>query len=135
MASADELRTAIESSREALRQAIKDTTGTWEQVRPGDEEWSPRQAAEHVIGSELMFASMVAKLVDSSAPDRREFELASADKALAALSEVAEVSGGVFASVVDADLDTPAPYMDNVAGLMQLVATHIDEHTQQIQGA
>jgi hypothetical protein len=135
MASAEELRTAIDSSREALRRAIEDAAGTWEQAPPGDEEWSPRQAAEHVIGSELIFASLLAGIVDSSAPERRQFALASADEALAALSEVAGASGGVFASVADADLETPAPYMDDVAGVMRLVATHIDEHVQQIQGA
>lgn len=138
MASAEELRAAITASQEALRQAIADAGAAWEQS-PGGEEWSPRQAAEHALAAELHFASEMAKALSRGAPERREFSLASADAALAELADVGTATGHVFAQIGDGDLETAVPFMENipgmsddVAGAMNLVAYHHNDHAGQI---
>ncbi len=132
MASADELKREIEAAHGELRRAIEGAGATWEQS-PEGEEWSPRQIAEHVVGSALYFTSMVDEILGQPAQQRRQFSFASADEALAGLSE-AEDASAVYGRVQDADLEKPAPYMENVAGAMGEAGSHAREHAQQIGG-
>ncbi len=133
MASADELREAIEAGQGELRRAIEGAAASWEQS-PGGEEWSPRQIAEHAVGAALTFVAAVAGVMGQSSPPLRDFSFASAEEALAALSRVDDASA-LYASVQDADLQTAAPFMDNLAGVMGLTGSHAREHAQQIGGA
>jgi len=132
MASADELKREIEAAHGELRLAIEGARGSWEQA-PGGEEWSPRQIAEHVVGSAFYFTSMVDEILGQPAQERRQFSFASSEEALAALSE-AEDAAAVYGRVQDADLEKPAPYMENVAGAMGEACSHAREHAQQIGG-
>ena len=134
MASAEELREAIEAGQGALRRAIEGAGARWDQS-PGGEEWSPRQVAEHAVGAELMFASAVAEVLGESPPEREEFSFASANEALAALSEAVGVSSGVYGQVADSDLERPAPFREDLAGVMALASSHCGEHAQQIGGS
>ena len=134
MASAEELREAIDAAQGALRRAIEGAGARWEQS-PGGEEWSPRQVAEHAVGAELTFASAVAEVLGESPPEQKEFSLASANEALSALSEAIGVSGGVYGHVADSDLEKPAPFRENLAGVMALASSHCGEHARQLGGS
>jgi len=129
--SADDLRGSIEDAESRLRRAIEAASSTWDKS-PGGEDWAPRQIAEHAIGWLYTTASTVDKIMESSTPvDRlqnQEFSLPSAGAALDALSQ-----SGSYDRVSDSDLEKPAPFRDNVAGVMDSAATHTIEHTDQIE--
>ena len=62
MASPDEVRAAIKVGQEALADAIAAASDNWEkspQSGEGEDAWSPRQVAEHVIPAEIYFANAV----------------------------------------------------------------------------
>jgi hypothetical protein len=130
VASADELRELIEAGQGELRRAIEGAGASWERS-PGGEEWSPRQIAEHAVGAALTFVAAVAGVLGQPSPPLRDLSFTSAEEALAALSRVDDASA-LYGRVQDADLEQPAPFMDNLAGVMGLAGTHASEHAGQI---
>lgn len=136
MASADELRQAIATNRQALRAAIEATAGKWE---VGDEDnWGPRRVAEHCIGAEFTFAGMVAKAIQSKAPDSSELSFASSAEATSGLDAAAAASDNVFSYIEDHDLVKAAPMPDgvpfgkNIEGVLNLAAWHLNDHAGQL---
>ena len=136
MASAEELRTSISAGQAALREAIAGAGEVWEQAPEGGEgedSWSPRQAAEHVIGSEVLFVGAIAGAIDQAKPERAELALASTEEALAALTAAVEVSARVYAAVTDDDLAKEAGGGNStVESMMGIHAGHGADHAQQI---
>ena len=135
MATADEIRAQIEAARAELRAAIEAAdSGSWEQASGGDE-WSPRQAAEHVIGAERGIAGGVATAMLGKAPERPELALGSPQDALAALeSAVADVNR-VIRYVEDRDLTKKVGESSTIQSMMELLATHAKDHAAQISGS
>lgn len=134
MATPDELRGAIESARETFRSAVEAASSSWEQS-PGGEEWSPRQAAEHTVGVEYAYARAAAETMQSRAPDRPELSFASAADALAAEDTAADASNRVLRYIEAGDLRKKAPMSESLEGVMQSIAGHLGEHTEQISSA
>lgn len=135
MATADEIRGQIEASRTALRGALEAAdAGAWEQPLAGDE-WTPRQAAEHVIGTERYFAGRVADAMLGKAPERPELALASPQDALAALEAAVEDANRVIRYVEDRDLTKTAGEDSSIQATLELMATHTAEHATQISGS
>lgn len=141
MPSAEELRSGISESRLALRRAIEGAAPRWERS-PDAEQWSPRQTAEHALAAELHFARELAAVTARGSVERREFDLASAADALAALAEVSAATAPAFDAVTDGDLALAVPlvadidqFTGDVAGLMTLAAYHNNDHAQQVDAA
>lgn len=141
MASTDELCTAISEGQAALRKAFEGAAAKWEES-PGGEEWSPRQCAEHAVGAELSFGSAVASAANQAAIEGKEFSLASAGEAAAALTEAAATTAAVYEALSESDLTAAVPMMENVpgftadiAGALALVAYHANDHAQQMAAA
>jgi uncharacterized damage-inducible protein DinB len=135
MASADELRSAVEQARQELRAAIEAAAGRWEES-PGGEEWAAKRVAEHVVGAERGYAGRVATAMQGRPPERTELQLASAEEALQAL----EAAGADFSRVVryveDRDLKkVPEPGKPDVEAIMRGAADHLREHAEQIRAA
>ena len=128
------MRAAIGAGHDALRQSIAGASARWEQS-PGGEEWSPRRVAEHAVGVDLAFASMVAGAVGGPAPERREFSFASADEALAAFTEVTAATAPVYGRVGDGDLGTAVERLETLSAVLDLAASHASLHAEQIDGA
>jgi hypothetical protein len=132
VATADEIRGQIEVSRTALRGALEAVdAGTWEQAR-ADDEWTPRQAAEHVIGSERVIAGRVADAMLGKAPERPELALANPQDALAALEAAVEDANRVIRYVEDRDLIKTAGENSSIQAQLERMATHAVEHATQI---
>ena len=162
MATVDELRAAIEAGRGVLAEAIESAAARWGEAllapepeamsraaTPG-EPWSPRQAAEHAIGSEYYYTGMLADALQRERAAATPLSLESADEALRALDEAAQSSDPALSSVAMRDLPKPAPVRDRqidymrmrgvsasktVEGLLQLYACHLEDHAQQIRSA
>jgi uncharacterized damage-inducible protein DinB len=138
MVSADDLRTRISSGQVALRAAIAGASAVWENApedgSEGEESWSPRQVAEHVIGAEAYFAGAIAGVIDQSGPESAELSLASTDEALAALDSAVVAADQVYAAVADDDLAKELG-SGTVESLLEIHAGHELDHAQQIAAA
>ena len=140
MASADELRQTITENRAKLREAIEGASGNWVlgDVEGDEANWGSRKVAEHCIGSEAVFAGMVAGVMLSKAPEREELSLESSADAVAALEAAAASTDKVFRYVEDRDLAKTAPMPDgapfskDIEGVLTLAAYHLDDHAKQI---
>lgn len=135
MATADEIRGQIDEARGALRSALEAAdAGAWEQALAGDE-WTPRQAAEHVIGTERFYAGRVADAMLGKAPERPELALASPQDALTALEAAVEDANRVTRYVEDRDLSKTAGEDSSIQATLEAMATHVAEHAAQISGS
>lgn len=139
MASAEEIRAAIKDGNAALRAAIEGAGAKWEQSpapeAEGEESWSPRQAAEHVIATHFFFASRTAQVLERSGPEPKQLSLASAEEALTALSEAAQSGDDVYAQLADADLSREAGRMGTLGELLAIASSHLSNHAKQIEAA
>lgn len=139
MPTPDELRAAIEEGREELRSALRAASpATWETKPPagdGEDSWSPRQAAEHVIGAELFFATEVCAACGYPGVEMKRFSLESPQDALAAFDEAAATAHGRLKYVSETDLAHKSErFNTDVAGVLGIHAHHLKEHAAQIQG-
>jgi hypothetical protein len=133
MASADEIRKQIDEGHAALKAAIEGADASkWETVGPGNPEWSPRQIAEHAIGSEVAIAGGVANAMMGKPPERKELALANPAEAMAALEEAVEASTKVTRYVEDRDLEKRVGENSTIQGMMELLGTHAVDHANEI---
>ncbi len=141
MASSAELRQKIAEGHKSLRAAIEAAAGRWEQTPNGNaDEWSPRQAAEHCLGSDVAFAGWVAGVMLGKAPERKDLAFPTAQDALNALSGITDPCERVYAWVEDRDLQKRCAQIGNISsqipatleGALQLAAYHLNDHAGQI---
>ena len=139
MASADELREAIGGALPRLRAAIEGAGADWERVpQPGgdsddEENWSARQAAEHVIGADYAFARALAGALGGDPVERPELTLPSAAEALAALEDSSAALDASVAAITDAQLEAETRFGRTVGWVLELAGAHRLEHAAQIE--
>ena len=127
MASADELRTEIQTGYDALAQAIEGIGASWDHARLG---------VESVLRAELDYAVTIAETMEAlRLPERKQFELSSASDALEALTEVSATCIKVFGYVEDRDLVKTTPVMENIGGVMQAAADQAMGSASSIKAA
>ena len=143
MATADELRASVAAARTVLRTAITAAADNWETPKgtaaDGEAGWSPRQAAEHVIPSELMFTSAICEACGYDGPENPltgEPSFATAADALAALDAVIAAADSRVDYVQDEELGKEAPAFGfdavSVAWLMEMDVWHLADHSAQM---
>ena len=96
--------------------------------------WSPRRAAEHVIGADVAFAATVARAIGAEPPQRPALVLETPEAALRALSEAEQLAAPVLDTLESTHLELVTRYADNVEGVLRLAAGHLREHARQIAG-
>ena len=146
MPTADELREAISTNREKLRDVLAAAAATWESGDDGG--WTPRAASEHCIERDAGLAGIIAAAL-SGEPLAEEhartnnpeepvrLSLANASAATAALEASGRASDAAVHDVTDADLSRPAelfagPLPKTIEGAMTLAAWHLNDHAEQI---
>jgi len=133
MASADEIRGRIDAGREALKAALGAADASkWEQVGAGNDEWSPRQIAEHAIGAERGIAGGVAGAMMGKAPERPELALTSPAEAMTALEAAVADVNKVIRYVEDRDLEKKVGESSTIQGMMEILASHAADHANEI---
>ncbi|MDA0269975.1 MAG: DinB family protein [Chloroflexi bacterium] len=136
MASADELRKAIQTQREALKATIAAAAGKWNEAGNG-EEWPPARVAQHVIGGEVNYANHVSNAMLGKPTAWESTELATAEAALARLAEAEAVADKAYRYVEDRDLtkkaDTSAGTPRDVETTMRMAAEHLAEHVDHMK--
>ena len=143
MPTADELRASVAAARAVLRTAITAAADNWETPKgvadDGEAGWSPRQAAEHAVPSEMMFADAICAACGYDGPENPLGDapsFASAAEALAALDAVTAAADSKVDYVQDAELgkETAAFGFDavSVAWLMEMDVWHLADHSAQM---
>lgn len=143
MPTADELRSGIAGGRAALRLAIQAAEGNWETAKgaaeDGEAGWSPRQTAEHVIPSEMMFANMICAACGYDGPENplgENPQFATAAEAVAALDAAVAACDSKIKYVQDDELGKSAGGEGfgaaPVAFLMHAAVWHLTDHAAQI---
>ncbi len=138
MASADELRQQIAQAREALRAAMQEVDGRWEQSS-GNDEWTPQRVAQHAIGAEVYYANIVSRAMLGKPAEWDRAEMVSSRDALARHEAAAALADRAYKYVEDRDLvkpaeDVPGATEHNVGTAMEQAAAHLLEHAQQLRG-
>ena len=141
MATPDEIRAAIKVGQETLADAIGAASDNWEKSPPGGEgedAWSPRQVAEHVIAAEIYFASAVCAACGYDGPESPivgEAQFATAAEAQTALTAVIAAADSKIKYVSVEDLSHAHDSMGNVENVMRITAWHSLDHAMQINAA
>ena len=141
MATPDELQIALKVGREALGRAIKAAGSNWETAPSGgegEEEWSARKTAEHVIGTELYFAGETCKACGYDPPESPfpgPLQLATAADGSAALDLAVEAANSKQKYISAEDLAKTHEQMENVEGVMTIQVWHLINHAMQIRAA
>ena len=142
MATADELRAGIDGGVAALRASIQVSEANWETAKgtadDGEAGWSPRQVAEHVIPSAMMFANGICAACGYDGPENplSSTEFATPADAVAALDAVVAACDSKVKYVQDDELGKSAGGEGlgaaPVAMLMQGAMWHYVDHAAQM---
>ena len=134
-----ELHQAIIEGRAGLQSAFHDAHGAWgrkPQGGEGEDAWSPRQVAEHVIGAEIFFASSIAQACGAPALDRPSIDASTPAAAAASLTRTSAIADNIFRRVTESDF--PKTQQTRVGELtverlMEIAASHGQDHANQIR--
>lgn len=140
MATPDELRSDIARARDELRGVLRGVDEDWEkepESGEGEDVWSARQAAEHVVRAEIFYARMVSTTCGRDAPENPWADappaLPTPEDALRALDEAASVSDPALELVTDEDLMRPHERWGTIEQILAGDARHLREHAAQIR--
>ena len=138
MATPDELRAELAAARAEFAAALKDATDGWERTpESGDGEaaWSARQAAEHTIGADVLYASAVCVACGYPGLDRIQPSYTTAAEAEAGLREASALADGRLKYVTAKDLEATNQRGNTVEDMIRANAAHFRDHATQIRRA
>ena len=142
MATPDELRADIARARDELRGVLRNVAKDWEkqpESGEGEDAWSARQAAEHVVRAEVNYARIVNRTCGREGPEHPWPDapptLATPEDALRALDQAATIADSAFALLTDEDLAKPHERWGTVEQVLGGDARHLLEHAAQIRAA
>lgn len=140
MATLSEITTALDSAFAGYFAELALAGPHWEEkpsAGDGEEAWCARQVAEHVAGSGIFFGSSIAQLAGIPGPAPEQIQLPDFSLAEAETRRAQGVLMGVVGSVPEASLsiaiDHPRLGKQTVGSIMQLVATHTNDHAAQLR--
>ncbi len=141
MATPKELRQAVVDARADLHSAFHSAHDTWE-TKPaggeGEDAWSPRQVAQHIIGAELFFAGLIAQACGAPPLERQVPNVESPADAAASLTRFSAMSDEILSHVTEDDLakvqQTRLGEL-SVQQMLALIVSHAHDHAKQIRAA
>ncbi len=137
MATPDELREQLAAARAEFRSALEQVGDAWEKQPAGggegEESWSPRQAAEHAIGTETFFATAVCKACGYPGVDKVDTNYPTAQDALKAFDEVVEMCNKKLKHISEGDLQQTHERFGKVEDLLNMNINHMREHAAQMK--
>ena len=110
--------------------AIAASGETWErqpESGEGEEAWSPRKVAEHVIGAQMFYANAICEACGYdglASPFDGDLSLATPAEAQTALEQASEAAHAKVKYVSDEDLAKPHEGMGNVEAIMVFDTYH-----------
>jgi hypothetical protein len=140
VANPNELRSDLVEARADLQSAFHDAHQTWDSVPKageGEESWSPKQAAEHAIETEVFFTSNIAVACGAPALESPAIDCSTPASAAAALTRVSALCDRTLRYVSEPDLTKTYKNAQGeprtVEKALSIMASHAREHAQQIR--
>jgi hypothetical protein len=142
MPTPDELRAELGAARNGLADALRESSAaTWErkpEQGTGEDAWSAREAAQHVIGSEIFYANAVCEACGYDGPespfDGRP-QLETPEAAQAALQQAIVAADSKIRHVTETDLEKQHERMGPLPDVFASWTGHLRDHAAQIQAA
>ena len=142
MPTPDEVRADVAAARAELASALAAApSDAWErkpESGEGEDAWSAREAAQHVIGAEMYFASAVCEACGYDGPESPfadGLELASPEAASAALEQAAAAADSKVQHVTAGDLERSHERMGPLPAIFESWSGHLRDHAAQITAA
>jgi hypothetical protein len=142
MANPNELRNDLVEARAELQAAFHDAHANWDQAPTageGEEAWAPKQAAEHVIGTEVFFTSKISVACGARAIETPAITCSTPAEAAATLTRISALCDRTLRHVSEADLSKTYQNSQGqprtVEQALSILASHAREHAQQIREA
>jgi hypothetical protein len=142
MASPNELRADLVEARADLQSAFHDAHANWGKAPKsgdGEEAWSPMQAAEHTIETEIFFTSNIAVACGAPALEAPGIDCSTPGNAAASLTRVSALCDHTLRHVSEPDLSKTYKNAQGeprtVEKALGIMASHAREHAQQIRDA
>ena len=134
----DEVRAELAAARKEFAEALSGAGEYWERKPAsgeGEEAWSPRQVAEHLMPSDVAYASAVCVACGYPGLDRLEASYASAADAAAGMEQAAALADGRLKYVSEKDLEMKNQRGYSVEQIILASASHFRDHAAQIRAA
>lgn len=136
-----QLRDEIAQAYEGYLAELKEAGPHWERKPDsggeGEDAWSARQVAEHIVSSTTFFASGIARTIGVEGPAVQQPAFASADDATAAMPAVQQQLGAVLEQVTDAQLDIEREFgplgKSTLERVVAICAHHLADHANQLR--
>ena len=142
MPTPDEVRADLSAARDELAAALSAAPAdTWErkpESGEGEDAWSAREAAQHVIGAELYYTNAVCEACGYDGPESPfagGLELASPEAANAALTQAAAAADSKIQHVTAGDLERSHERMGPLPDVFESWTGHLRDHAAQITAA
>ncbi len=142
MPTPDEVRANLSAARDELAAALSAAPAdTWErkpESGEGEDAWSAREAAQHVIGAELYYTNAVCEACGYDGPDSPfagGLELASPAEAGAALTQAIAAADSKIQHVSAGDLERSHERMGPLPDVFESWTGHLRDHAAQITAA
>jgi uncharacterized damage-inducible protein DinB len=138
MSTLEELNNEIRAAREEIKAAIEASASYWERQPPageGEEAWSPRQVAEHVVTTESVYTNRLLETAGRASIDKVEPSYPTPADAVKGLFDYGATLEQKTKDLTEADLARPHERMGNVAGFFGFRARHLRAHADQIREA
>jgi hypothetical protein len=139
MATPDELREALAAGRAAMRAALDAASPAKWDLAPasgeGEEAWPARKAAEHAIGAEAFFTTAICTACGYPGVEAERPSYGTPAEAIAGLDTMIELTNKKLKYVTREDLEKKHERMGTTESILQLAASHLEDHAVQIRSA
>lgn len=120
---------------------LKEAGAHWERKPAssgeGEDAWSARQVAEHLVSSTTLFANGIAHTIGVDGPAAQQAAFTSADDAVAAMSTVQQKLSAILEQVTDAQLDIEREFgplgKAKLERVVAICAHHLADHANQLR--
>ncbi len=142
MASPQELVQAVREARSEAEAAIGECNEKWESkpaAGEGEDAWSPKEVAQHIIGAEWFFTNMIGQACGAQAMERPQIDVSTPHSAVASLRQVGGTDDRVLRHVTEGDLtktyETRNLGTRSVEEMLTIIVSHGRDHVNQLRAA
>lgn len=142
MASPKEHRAAIAENRAQLQEALHGAHQSWERKpagADGEDAWSPKQVAEHLIGSDWFFTNAISQACGAPALERPSLDVSTPAAAAATATRVGATCDNILRHVSDQDLEKSHELgqfgQRSVDEMLTMMTAHAQDHINQLKAA
>jgi hypothetical protein len=142
VANPKELRANLIENRAELQSALHGAHRSWEtspSSGDGEASWSPKQIAEHMIGSEWFFTNAISQACGAPALDRPSIDASTPASTAASTTRIGNTCDNVLRHVSEGDLAKSFDLRNfgpkTVEEMLVIMDSHAKDHINQLKAA